>query len=247
MRAAASELELLEVYRQTAFAFDERGRMAYESAPDRSSGKRFSFTGCREGNVAVIRHDVPDPVAHKLERLLAEEPPLVSDEAEPLHLEDYRSLLDLDGAGVEHSLGLLWFFPRPLAYRHDAHLVWSCTGEGDDLLARFADAMPVSLAEKGFRIPSDLWEPWCVALVDGHVASIAETVRSGPDGAEVGVDTAVGFRGLGLGAAAAAGWSGHPQLKQRALFYGTGRDNPSSRRVTDRLVLRFLGSTFAVS
>jgi hypothetical protein len=33
------ELELLEVHRQTAFAVDDRGRMLYERAPDRSPGR----------------------------------------------------------------------------------------------------------------------------------------------------------------------------------------------------------------
>ena len=125
--------------------------------------------------------------------------------------------------------------------------MWSGTSDGDRLLTRLADAMPASLVEIGFREVTDLWAPWCVALAVGEVVSIAETVRTGPGGAEVGVDTAVGFRGRGLAAAATAGWAAHPDLGERTLFYGTGRANTSSRRVTDRLGLRFLGSTFAVS
>jgi predicted GNAT family acetyltransferase len=106
--------------------------------------------------------------------------------------------------------------------------------------------VPGSLVEAGFREAGDLWAPWCIALVDGQVASIAQTVRTGPGGAEVGVNTAIGFRGLGLGAATTASWSAHPDLKRWTLFYGTGRDNRSSQRVAARLGLRFIGSTFAV-
>lgn len=106
--------------------------------------------------------------------------------------------------------------------------------------------MPASLVDAGFGQPSDLWEPWCVALIGEQIASIAQTVRRGPEGAEVGVDTAMDFRGRGLGAATTAGWSRHDDLKRLTLFYSTGRENRSSHRVTDRLGLRFVGSTFAV-
>lgn len=237
----SGELAILDLHRRTAFAFDERGRMAYESAPDRSRGKRFSFAGCREGNIGVVRDDVPDSVADQLETLLADEPPLSAPDATPRHLQDYVNLL-----GGVASLGLLWVFPGPLDYGDGAHLVRSGSDEADNLLCRFDEVIPPGLADAGFHTPTDLWEPWCVAVVDGQIASLAETVRTGVDGAEVGVDTDPSFRGRGLGAAATAGWSRHPHLTARTLFYSTGRENKSSRRVTERLGLRFLGSTVGV-
>ena len=221
-----SDLELLALHRQTAFTFDDRGRMQHESAPDRSPGRRFSFAGCQDGNLAVVRHDVPDPVARELQRLVAEEPPLVATDAVPVHLDRYRALLDVDGSAVEHHHGVLWVFPGPVSYDADVDvdIVLSGTSDGDRLLARFADVVPASLREKGFGGPADLWAPWCVATVDGEVASIAETVRRGPAGAEVGVDTAVGFRGRGLAAAVTAAWSRHQELQERVRFYSTSRE-----------------------
>ena len=215
--------------------------MVYESSPDRPRGKRFSFTGCLEGNLGVIRDDVAETVAEELQGLLADEPPLFAPDATPRHRQRYVDLL-----GGDAGLGRLWVFPGPLDRDDSVDLVWSRSDEAERLLFRFDEAMPASLAQIGFRRPDDLWEPWCVALVDGAIASIAETVRTGLRGAEVGVDTDPMFRGRGLGAAATAGWSVHPQLADRALFYSTGRENTSSRRVTERLGLRFLGSTFAV-
>ena len=243
--ALPDDLQILDIHRSTAFTFDVRGRMVHESAPDQSTGRRFSFTGCRHGNLPVIRADVPEEVARELDRLVALEPPPAGAEAEPVHLDAYRELLDLDGP-LQHYHGLLWVFQGPLSYESEEELVWSGTIEGDRLLARLGEAMPSSLADKGFLARDDLWEPWCLGVVDAQVASIAETVRTGPAGAEVGVDTAVGFRGRGLGVAATAGWSRHPQLTNHTCFYSTGRDNSSSRRLTERLDLRFLGSTFAV-
>lgn len=237
----SGELALLGLHRQTAFIFDGRGRVAHESAPDRSRGKRFSFAGCSEGNVGVVRDDVPDAVADELERLLAGEPPLSAPDAVPRHGQRYVDLL-----GGSARLGLLWVFPGPLDFGEGAHLVWSGTDEGEELVGHFGQVVPEGLAKTGFHRPVDLWAPWCVALVDGMVASVAETVRSGEGGAEVGVDTDPSFRGRGLAAAATAGWSRHQQLAGRVLFYSTNRENTSSRRVTERLGLRFLGSTFAV-
>ena len=244
--APAGDLEVLDVHRETAFAFDARGRMVHESSPDRSPGRRFSLVGCRDGNVAVVRADVPETVACELDRLVASEPPLSNPDSDPVHLEAYRNLLGAGMASVEHYHGLLWVFPVPLTYEAEAELVLSGTSEADLLVGRFGEAMPASLIDKGFRTPKDLWEPWCVAVVGGEIASIADTVRAGPGGAEVGVDTAVGFRGRGLAAAASAGWCRHPDLADVIRFYGTGRDNSSSRRVAERLGLRFLGATFAV-
>jgi hypothetical protein len=244
--APIGDLQILDIHRKTAFTFDAQGRMIHESAPDQSLGRRFSFAGCRDGNLAVVRADVPEPVASELDRLVASEPPLANPESEPVHLEAYRELLHAEVASVEHHHGLLWVFPGALTYQAQAELVLSGTSEGDRLLDRLGDAMPASLIDKGFGTKTNLWEPWCIAMVNGQIASIAETVRTGPGGAEVGIDTALGNRGSGLGAAATAGWSRHSDLAQVTRFYSTGRENTSSRHLAERLGLRFLGSTFAV-
>jgi hypothetical protein len=246
MGPSCDELELLEEYRRTAFIFDARGRMIQESAPDRSRGKRFSLTGCRRGNLAVIRDDVVDQAATELERLTASEPPLWPADTAPRNGRGFLGALGVPGPVVDENGGLLWFFPEPLAFDAGVHLVWSGTEGAERLVNRFPEGIARSLVETGFRTSGDLWEPWCVAVVEGSVVSIAETVRRGPNGAEVGVDTASGHRGRGLGAATTAGWSRHRDLEGITLFYSTGRMNMSSRRVSERLNLRLLGSTFAV-
>lgn len=247
MGPSLDELELLEEHRRTAFTFDARGWMIHESAPDRSRGKRFSLTGCRRGNLAVIRDDLVDQTATELERLTAGEPPLWPADTAPRNARGFLGALGVPGPVGDQHCGLLWFFPGPLAFDAGAHLVWSGTEEAERLVNRFPESMAKSLVETGFRTPGDLWQPWCVALVEGNVVSIAETVRRGRNGAEVGVDTALRYRGRGLGAAVTAGWSRHGALEGITLFYSTGRANMSSRRVTDRLNLRLLGSTFAVT
>src|SRR6266571_3926690 len=114
---------------------------------------------------------------------------------------------------------------------------------GDMLLARLAsEGVPPPLSALGFSSASDFWPPWCVALKDGDIASIAFAARLSPAAAEPGVGTVPQFRGQGLAAAVTAGWAAHPALRGRALFYGTSRANVSSQRVVARLGLRFLGA-----
>jgi predicted GNAT family acetyltransferase len=101
--------------------------------------------------------------------------------------------------------------------------------------------MPQDLVDAGFLDLTHFWEPWCVATVDGKIAALAFAVRLGQQGAELGVNTLPAYRSRGLAAAVTAGWSAHPALQTRPLFYGTHRDNLSSQRVIARLGLPFLG------
>jgi hypothetical protein len=220
--------------------------MIHENDPNRSRGKRFSLTGCPEGILAVIRDDVPSDVARELERLVAETPPIYRMGTNPDLFSASLGALGIGGDVDDGHFGFLWVFPTTLRCDVAAEMVVSGSREADRILDSLSDAMPASLVARGFREPTDLWEPWCTALLEGQIASIAQTVRSGPGGAEVGVDTALELRGRGLAAAAAATWSRHPGLVGRTLFYSTGRTNASSRRVVDRLGLRLIAHTFAV-
>jgi hypothetical protein len=221
--------------------------MIHENDPNRSRGKRFSFTGCREGNLAVIRDDVPTDVARELDRLMAEEPPFHRAESHPRLASASLAALGSDHLIDDDLVGLLWVVPTALSCDVAVELVSSGTREASLVLDRFADAMPESLATRGFRERRDLWEPWCIALVDDQIASIAQTVRTGPGGAEVGVDTALELRGRGFAAATTARWSQHPGLVGSTLFYGTSQANASSRRVAERMGLRLIAVTFAVA
>jgi GNAT acetyltransferase len=245
MQGQRGELDLLSLHRRTTFVFDDRGRMVHETAPDRSRDKRIALSGCAEGNVVAIRDDLPDAVGDELEELLRQEPPLLAADRELRYLADYLRLCSLDGIVPLVQKGWLWVFPSAVRSA-ECDVVSSGTSGAEDLLERFDTAISPDLVIRGFTDRSAVWDPWCAALVDGQIVAIAETVRSGPDGAEVGVDTASGFRGRGLGAAVTAAWSQHPGLEGRTLFYGTDIHNRSSIRVTERLGLRLVGSLFAL-
>lgn len=109
------------------------------------------------------------------------------------------------------------------------------------------DGVPESWFDLGFHGVADFWSPWCAAIVDGEVASLACAARLTDSGAELGLVTAKAFRGRGFGAAATAGWSRLPTLRSRTLFYSTDRDNASSKRVASRLGLRHHGASLRIT
>jgi len=243
-----NDAELLAIDYQTLFVTTASGRIERENDPDRSPGPRFWLAGCASGNVAGVGSNVADDVAAQLMTLAVAEPPFVGRDDDPKHLHRYIDLLSGGDSVPRTSRGLIYQLPHRLEYSHHAALVDSESEEGKHLLESFsANGMPGNLKDQGFSDASDLWAPWCIALHDGEVASIAFAARLSEIGAELGVATAHLHRGRGYAAAATAGWSALQSLRSRALFYSTDRTNVSSQKVVARLGLRFLGASLRLS
>jgi len=118
--------------------------------------------------------------------------------------------------------------------------------EARDLsIADFDDA--VNSVRTARHVHTEERAPWCVALHDRQVASVAFAARLSKAGAEIGVATAPEMRGRGYAATAVARWSRLRSLRSRALFYSTDQTNGSSQRVAARLGLRFLGASVRLS
>jgi len=241
--------ELRALHAETSFVFTDTGRIARVADPDRGPGPRFGVWGNTETNLALVRHDVADATARALLDLAASEPPLARADSTPAHADRYVELLQAEAPVVDRGSGLCYSFPRHIAYEHEAVLATSDMppAERERLGAAPDRMLPGPFVALGFSTIGELWAPWCVALCDGEIVSMVETVRLGPRGAEVGVNTVPASRGRGFAAAAAAGWSACPSLAGRTLFYSTAATNRSSQRVAERLGLRFIGTTFSVT
>jgi Acetyltransferase (GNAT) domain len=240
---------LLAIQLRTLFLLTDTGRIERENEPGgHLPGPRLWFAGCASGNVISVRSDIASGVATQIAILAAAEPPFTDPNRPPKYLDRYIDLLSRDGVAPQKSLGLIYEFPHHLQYRSRVGLIDDESHEVrrvHELLS--ADGMPDGLAELGFRSVSDLWRPWCAALVDGQVASIAFAARISTTGAELGVATVKAFRGQGYAAAAVAGWSRLPVLRWRELFYSPDGTNVASQRVIARLGLRFLGASLRLS
>ncbi|MGH7779058.1 MAG: GNAT family N-acetyltransferase [Candidatus Binataceae bacterium] len=241
--------DLLSIKCESSFLMTESGQLERQSDPDHSPAPRFSLAGCKSGNWVGVCFDVTDGVAAEILALAATEPPFVTQDGAPKHLERYIEILSREAPVSRRSLGVIYHLPNHLGYAHRVRLIHSESEEGKRLRASLLiGGMPPGLLEMGFRDISEFWEPWCVALHDdGQIASVAFAARLSDRGADLGVATVQSLRGRGYAAAATAGWTGLPSLQSRALFYSTDQTNVSSRRVIARLRLRFIGGSLGLT
>ena len=243
-----SDAELVGIQFGTTFVFERRGRILTLNDPDRSPAPRFALSGCASGNVYGVRADVADGVAAQLMDLATSEPPFLDRLGAPKHLDRYIELLSCDAVVPQPHLEMTYVLANDIAYQHDAQLICSESLQGQELRATLATkGMPTGVAEMGFTDVSEFWEPWCVALHDAEVASVAFAARLSETGACLGLATSPELRGRGYAAAATAGWARMPALRSRALFYSTSQTNISSQRVIARLGLRFLGASLGLT
>jgi GNAT acetyltransferase len=243
-----NDIELLSIQFQTLFLITSSGRIERENDPDHSPGPRLYLAGCASGNVAGLRSDVTDDLAAEIMSLVTLEPPFFTRDGRPQYLDRYIELLTREGTVRQQSLGVIYELPNDLEYEQGVPLIDSESDEGGRLHACLSmHGMPAALLDMGFLDVSHFWAPWCVAMHDGQVASVAFAARLSKAGAEIGVATAPAFRGRGYAAAAAARWSRLQSLQSRALFYSTDQTNRSSQLVATRLGLRFMGASLRIS
>ncbi|MCU9955114.1 GNAT family N-acetyltransferase [Burkholderia sp. BKH01] len=235
----------LDIDYRTLFRLHPDRRIERENDPDCSPGPRFWLGRCADGHLSGVRADVPGHLADELARVADSEPPFAG-RTQPAHLERYLSIL----APVSHwNTGLVYALPHALEFDTDAGiaLIDGDSDAGRQLRQSLSThGMPEGLLSMGFRSVADLWTPWCAAVVDGEVVSVAFAARLSDAGAELGLATAPAFRGRGLAAAVTAAWSRLPSLRTRTLFYSIDGDNHASQRVASRLGLALRGMTLRI-
>jgi hypothetical protein len=242
------DVELLALEAWTIFVLNESDRILRSNAPDQPPGPRMRLAASRDGGLVRERHDVSEATARRIEQLAVEEPPLLGPDSQARHLEEYERLLAAEAPVTHFDAGPILTFPASISYDHAAPLIASGTEQADELLARLdRDGMPRPLADAGLVNTGEFWAPWCIALNDDAIASIAFTVGLRATSAEVGVYTLAVDRGRGLAAAATKGWAELPALAGKILFYSTSWTNVSSLRVARRLDLRMLGGSLSIT
>jgi hypothetical protein len=247
MESDRDALRRLAVDIGTKFVLSDAGRILWENDPDRSVGPRLFVAGCPTGNLARVRHDVPDDAAVQMLRLLAAEPPWLMPAARPLRFREVIELLAQEQPIASIEASLIYALPRQQPAEATVRFICSGSDEGEALLEHFAKSgMPRHLVDAGFGSIGQLWAPWCLALDDNTIAAMAFAARLGERGAEAGVYTFPKWRSRGLGAAVTAEWSSHPGLAGRELFYSTSVANTSSQRVAARLGLQHLAIGLSV-
>jgi hypothetical protein len=243
-----SEIDWLKVDRRTLFILTADGRIERENDPDMSPGPRFWLAKCQEGIVFSVRVDVPDEITGELACLAIAELPFAVPHVPPRYLDRYTQLLTRGCVVARQASGMIYTLPHSLHYESRAELISSDSEKGQHLAQCLSErGMSRGMLELGFRHVADFWPPWCAAVIDSEIVSIAFAARISEVGAELGVATVRAFRGRGLAAAATAGWSSLPSLQSRVLFYSTDQQNSSSQKVARRLGLRLRGTSLRIT
>jgi hypothetical protein len=239
-------LGLVRIEAASLFITDMAGRIVCETDPVRSIGPLIYLTGCDDGNIVLVRHDISTETATAIEHLVSSEPPLSNSHADPVFLDEYIRLLASEAPVKQQTPGLIYSFPEQFSYSYEVDTVSSGTPAGESLLENLHRQMPMPLLNAGFRSVADLWPPWSVAIADGEIASVCITARLADEGVEAGITTLPAFRGRGLASVATAAWATHSAHGARTRFYSVRRDNIPSRRVAEKLGLFPVGVSYRV-
>ena len=218
-----------EIQLETLYLLDGDGRICGTRELEPSPGPLFALIRGTGSCAWAVRADVATDVADELAELAREEPPVSDFRVAPVHTARYLSLL----AGMVDS-GPSFVFPEAIAEPPGTVCV-------DD----------VALIDHQFSgwMASEI--PACAPIVgvveDGQAVSVCFSARRSDVAAEAGVETAVEFRGRGLGPRVTAAWAVAVRASGRIPLYSTSWSNEASLAVARKLGLVAFASTWSVS
>lgn len=214
---------------QTLFFIDADGRISGTREPGQRPGPLFSLIRGKTCNAWAVRADVSPDIAEEINYFAQEEPTVSDFRTVPVHAERYKSLLE----GRPDS-GTAFMFPNSIA-----------RADGTVLLK------DIQLLERNFHgwNESEISErkPIFGSVEEGYAVSICFCARRSKTAAEAGLETAVEFRGRGLGPRVTAAWALAIRASGRTPLYSTSWCNRASLAVARKLRLVAYASTWSIS
>lgn len=232
-----SDLHYLELQIAALFTHDSAGRIVAINEPGGGPAPRFFLGRTRAGNLWRVRHDLPEPIARRLDALASCEPVHGDLHTEPHNMAVFREALHVDRGDQPVGSGPAYYFPDALLLparvtritRANLHLL---RGMGWDL--------------ETFAKEFEGWEP-VVALVEDQVAvSLCFSARLTEHAAEAGVETRETHRGRGYASAVVTAWACAIRATGRIPLYSTSWDNDASRAVARKLGLVQYGADLSL-
>jgi RimJ/RimL family protein N-acetyltransferase len=221
-----------ELHLRTGFVLNGAGRIESTREPGPRPGPLFALVRGATRCAWAVRADVPDDLAHELDRLAREEPPAAELREPPLHAGRYLSLVAnrigsrrSGRAEVEATGGPAFWFPDGLAQPEGVVTV-------DDerrLTHHFRGWVPGEIAAGR--------APVLAVIEEGHPVSVCFSARLSGAAAEAGVETAQAFRGRGFASRVATAWALATRASGRAPLYTTAWSNAASLAVARKLGL----------
>ncbi len=214
---------------QTLFFLDGEGRISGTRSPLPSPGPQFMLIRGMASCAWAVRQDLSPETALELDRLAQEEPPVSDFRDEPVHSERYSSLL-----GGEIDSGPAFTFPEVIAQPRSTVFI--------------EEIRLLDCHFSGWKV-NEIHESTPIAAVmeDGYAVSVCFCARRSAVAAEAGLETAVAFRGRGLGPSVAAAWASEIRASGRIPLYSTSWSNDASMAVARKLGLVAYASNWSIS
>ena len=214
---------------ETLYLLDSDGRICGTRELEPSPGPVFSLIRGTASCTWAVRADVARDLAEALDGLAREEAPVSDFRVAPVHVERYMSLVE---GTVDSEPSFV--FPEAIAKPSGTDCV-------DD----------VALLDHNFSGWQASEVPECAPIVgvveDGQAVSVCFCARRSDVAAEAGVETAVAFRGRGLGPRVTAAWALAVRASGRISLYSTSWSNEASMAVARKLGLVAYASTWSVA
>ena len=217
-----------QLHLQTLFVLDADGRILGTREPDPGPGPLFFLIRGKKECAWAVRADVAEDVAIEFNDLARVEPTTSDFRETPMHAGSYLSLVE---GGVDS--GPAFTFPDEIARPNGAVLI-----KDKALLDRHFPTWTE------MEIPSRT--PIVAIVEEGHAVSVSFCSRRTDVAAECGLETAVEFRGRGLGPRVAAGWALAVRASGRTPLYSTAWSNHPSIEVARKLGLEAYSAAWSI-
>ncbi len=231
--ALMDDRALMEIYADTIFIYDSRGRMLGSNEPrvqERRPAPRLFLGRTRAGHVVRFSAAVSDDLANRLEEILQRLPPVDDLTVPPDTYAAVRQALERYGPIAKEEAGPAYAFPASIIQQEEVVQLTDATIE----VVRHT--YPTLVDE--FRD----WSPCFVALHEEVAVSICMSSRVTAVADAAGVDTLPAFRGRGYAASATAAWGAAIRQAGRIPLYSTSWDNLASQGVARRIGLIMFGA-----
>lgn len=203
------------------FLLDRRGRLLVGNEPARPAPPRIFISIGGGARIVLVRHDV-------CER----------------HTRDWLACCD-DPAALAAKLREHAIIERE--YRGPAYVLPSLEPAAGAVLLGGPDTPPLhpELLARGWRTSET--GPYVGVVWDGLVVAVCSSSREGSGACEAGVETAIQYRGLGLGSLAVQSWAAAVQQSGRVALYSTEWENLASQRLAARLGAHQYGENWHIT
>jgi hypothetical protein len=228
-----NDRDLMDIYADTLFTYDARGRMLRSNEPreqERRPAPRL-YLGCTTaGHVVRFGTGVPDALVARLKEIVGRLPQVDDLHTPPATLTVMREALERDAPVTTEEGGPVYRFPASIVPQGE---VVQLTEANLELVRDTYPSLREELAD---------WWPCFAATQAGAAVSVCFSSRVGTQADAAGVDTLPAFRGRGYAAAVTAAWGAAIREAGRIPLYSTAWANLASQGVARRAGLILFGA-----